>query len=286
MAVIRMVRWWYRLACGRGLSAGLGIALVAVMVTSASAEVVEIKLPAVSAHRHLYFVMILERVLRDAGHTPRIAITQEMPQTRVWFALKSGQIDLFWALQTPERDAQYLGAGVNITAGHFGQRVLLVRKEELPVFATVKSVDDLRATQKVCGFGVGWFDADIWNLNRLPFKEFAGDWTVAFKAVANGGMGVDYLSRNVLEVEQELRDFGQGLVLEPTLLLTFDRDARFYLAPGREKLQALLAQAFQKAQQSGLLRREADKYYAQASLSLQLAQRKRLKLPTPLTGFD
>jgi hypothetical protein len=285
MAMIRIARWWYRLAWRKSVGACLwgGLLLVG-QLANARPEVVEIKLPAVSGQRHLYFAMILDKVLRAAGHTPHIVVTRELPQTRVWLELQTGQIDLFWALQTSERDAQYLGAGADITAGHFGQRVLLVRKEDLPAFAAVKSLDNLRSTQKVCGFGAGWFDADIWKMNRLPYKEFAGDWTVAFKSAAIGGLGVDYLSRNVLEVEQELRDLGHGLVIEPTLLLTFDRDARFYLAPGREKLQKLLAQAFQKARQSGLLRREADQYYAQVSLSLNLAQRKRLKLATPPSG--
>ncbi len=245
------------------------------------AEVVELKLPALSGKRHIYFARVLEESLRQAGHTARITFTEELPQPRVWAYLERGDISLFWALQTAERDTKYLPAGSDITGGMFGQRVLIVRPADLPAYAAVRTVDDFRALGKVGAFGSDWFDIDVWKLNNLRHTVFSGNWTTAFRGLTRPNTGVDYLSRSVLEIQDEMKAHGLGLAIEPTLLLSYDRDARFYLAPNQEKLQRLLDSALQRAQKSGLLKQLSKQYFKTVASSLKLDKRRGLALKTP-----
>lgn len=248
----------------------------------AHAAVVELTLPKVSGQRHLYFARILEESLRMAGHTPRFRYTQVLPQPRVWAELESGEIDVFWALQTSDRDAKFLAAGSNITGGMYGQRVLVVRKSDLPLYAQTKSLDEFRTLGKIGAFGNGWFDVDVWKSNNLPYVEWSGDWNSAFYGLRRENSGVDYLARSVLEVQEELRERADdNLAIEPSLLFIYGRDGQFYLAQGRQAQQKLIDDALKKAQKSGLLQRITNEYFKKVSSELKLNSRKRLMLSTP-----
>ena len=250
-------------------------------ISASVAETIDIRLPALSGKRHLFFAQVFKEALQQDGLNTNITFTDILPQARVWFMLEHGEIDLFWALQTAERDQKYLPAGQRITNGIFGQRVLLIRPTDKEKFAKVKTVDEFRSLEMVGGFGKGWFDLDVWNLNQLPAMEFPGDWTTAFKGVAMGNHGVDYLSRSILEVQEEMEENGAGLMIEPTLLLSYSRDARFYLAPGRTDLQKRLNEALLKAEKSGLIKRITNTYFREIERSLKLSKRVRLNLKTP-----
>ena len=256
--------------------------MVSLSAAVAHAAVVELTLPKVSGQRHLYFARILEESLRMAGHTPRFTFTQELPQPRVWAELERGAIDVFWALQTSDRDAKFLAAGSNITGGMYGQRVLVARKSDLPLYAQTKSLEEFRALGKVGAFGKGWFDIDVWKSNNLPYVEWSGDWNSAFYGLRRENSGVDYLARSVLEVQDELRERGDAhMAIEPNLLFIYGRDGRFYLAQGRHAQQKLIDDALEKAQKSGLLQRISNEYFKKISSELKLDNRKRLMLFTP-----
>ena len=245
------------------------------------AEVVELKIPIISGQRHLYYVGLLEAALRAAGHTPKIEIIHKLPQARLWNEVERGRISLFWGLPTPEREARYIGVGRDLTGGMIGQRVLLVPTAQQSVYAKVRNVDDLRATGKVVGLARGWVDVGIWNTSQLPVFIKEGDWTELFRMVADGYPGVDYLSRSVLEAQVEMGENGAGLVIEPTLILKYDLDMRFYLSRHSADLQPVLEGALVKAERSGLIKKYSREYYKSITRSLRLKDRRVLTLPLP-----
>ena len=259
----------------------LSAMLIAALVGTSHADEVELKIPIISGQRHLYYVGLLEAALRAAGHTPKIVIVHKVPQSRLWNEVERGGISLFWGLPTPEREVRYVGVGRDLTAGMIGQRVLLVPIAQQAVYAKVKSVDDLRATGKVAGLAKGWVDVGIWNQSRLPVFIKEGDWTELFKMVADGQPGVDYVSRSVLEAETEMGENGAGLAIEPTLILKYDLDMRFYLSRHSAALQPVLQSALDKAERSGLIKKFSRNYYKNITRTLRLKERKVIALPLP-----
>ena len=261
--------------------AALGALMFATLAGPCRAEVVELKIPIISGQRHLYYVGLLEAALRAAGHTPKIVIIDKVPQARLWNEVERGGISLFWGLPTPERESRYIGIGHGLTGGMIGQRVLLVPTDQQSVYAKVRSLDDLRATGKVAGLAQGWVDAGIWNANQLPVYIKEGEWTELFKMVANGKQGVDYLSRSVLEAEFEMGENGAGLAIEPTLMLKYDLDMRFYLSRQSATLQPVLEGALDKAERSGLIKKFSRNYYKTITRTLHLKERKVIALALP-----
>ena len=259
----------------------LSAMLIAATVGPSHADEVELKIPIISGQRHLYYVGLLEAALRAAGHTPKIVIVHKVPQSRLWNEVERGGISLFWGLPTPEREVRYVGVGRDLTAGMIGQRVLLVPIAQQAVYAKVKSVDDLRATGKVAGLAKGWVDVGIWNQSRLPVFIKEGDWTELFKMVADGQPGVDYVSRSVLEAETEMGENGAGLAIEPTLILKYDLDMRFYLSRHSAALQPVLQSALDKAERSGLIKKFSRNYYKNITRTMRLKERKVIALPLP-----
>jgi hypothetical protein len=259
----------------------LGALMLATLVAPSHADEVELKIPIISGQRHLYYVGLLEAALRAAGHTPKIVIVSKVPQSRLWNEVERGGITLFWGLPNTEREARYIGVGRDLTAGMIGQRVLLVPIAQQGVYATVKSVDDLRATGKVAGLAKGWVDVGIWNQSRLPVFIKEGEWTELFKMVADGQPGVDYLSRSVLEAETEMGENGAGLAIEPKLILKYDLDMRFYLSRHNAALQPVLESALDKAERSGLIKKYSRNYYQKLTRSLHLKERRVITLPLP-----
>jgi hypothetical protein len=257
--------------------------LVAATATPAPcrSEVVDLTLPRLSGQRHLYFVGLLDTVLRHAGHTPNITLVGELPQNRVWTDTESGVLTLFWSLPSAERDARFIPIGHDLTGGMMGMRLILTRPSNLPVFATVRTVEDLRATKQVVGFGKGWIDIDIWKKNSLPFHIKTANWTEMFKMVADGRFGIDYLSRSVLEISEEFKQNKPGLVIEPNLMLVYNLDMKFYLSRHSARLQPLLERALSDAARSGLINEFSQRYYKKLSQSLALNARRKVYLQIP-----
>ncbi|MCX7220192.1 MAG: hypothetical protein NTY70_15015 [Burkholderiales bacterium] len=245
------------------------------------AEIVALKLPSLSGKRHLYFVGLLDAVLLNAGHTPKISVSEELPQNRAWYEVERGSLSLYWGLPTSERDSKFIPIGHGITGGMIGQRLILTRPANLPAFANISTLDDLRASGKVAGLGEGWVDVAIWNKSRLPIYVQAGDWTQMFRMVADGRFKLDYLSRSVLEITEEVNQGKLGLVIEPNLLLSYDLDMHFYLSRHSAHLQAVLEQAFAQAESSGLIKKFSQNYYKNLIVSLGLNDRRKLQLPLP-----
>lgn len=230
--------------------------------------------------RHVYYVRLLEEALRQAGYTPDIQIIQGAPQPRIWQMLASNQISLMWGVQTTARNKEFASVENDLTNGLIGQRVFLVREGEQDMFAHVHSLAQLRQTGMIGGVGEGWFDAELWPLNKLPVYIKGGDWRLMFRMVANGERDVNYVVRGVNEIINEVREY-PGLAIESNLVLQHDRDMRFYLSPEAAALKPVLQEALAKADRSGLKKKLIKQLIMPELDVLHLNKRTRLKLVSP-----
>lgn len=247
---------------------------------SAVGEVIDLRLPTLSSGRHVYYVKLLEESLKAAGYVPRITLVDPMPQPRIWHALAAGQISAVWGVQTDTRDRDFPSVVNALTSGVIAQRVFVIRAGTESAYASVTTLADLRATGKIGGVGEGWYDAELWQFNRLPVLVKPGDWQAMYRMVANGDRNVDYVVRGVNEAVDEIGSL-PGLMIEPNLVLVHDRDMRFYLSPSNAALAPIIEDALARADRSGLKRKLIAQYILPTLAPLKLDKRHRLVLTPP-----
>jgi len=230
-----------------------------------------------------YYRELLVRSLAGLGVKALLPVHDTVPQTRMLWNLKRGITSLRPLLETRGRDCRLTEVPVDLTDGRIGQRVFLVPPSQKSRFAGVQDLNDLRATHAVAAFGQGWFDIRIWRANQLTYRVIPGDWSRIYEMVRVGGRHIDYFPRGINEVLSEARQH-PGLVIEPHLLLVYDRDFRFYLSPPYAQYEPLIEKALRKARDSGLMARLQRKYWGNVEQALHLSRRQTIHLFTPPGG--
>lgn len=240
----------------------------------------ELRIPVVSGGHTAFFIRLLEESLKQIRQPYRIHYVKDIPARRMWTMLGKGDINLFYGLQTKEKDvAEGLVPIRNgLTNGLIGQRVFLIRPADAPSFARVKSVADLRATGLVAGFGEGWGDVRIWSKAGLPLYEHAAPWHTIYAMVAAGNRHIDYLPRGVIEVMPEIRAHPE-LAVEQHLLVEYRGDFGFYLSASAAGYRPVIERALREAEATGLKARLIDETFGPDIKALGLDRRTRLRLP-------
>ncbi|HYE52251.1 MAG TPA: hypothetical protein VEB20_21830 [Azospirillaceae bacterium] len=259
---------------------GLVLCLVAGATSAQAGESVRLRIAAMPNDAHLYYMDLLRSALEAAGHAVEFDVTTGLPQPRIEAALREGSVDLHYFLRTPERDGTYLPVPVGLTAGLISLRVLLVRTEDVPRFAGVESLADLRALGMRAGFGQGWFDGMVWRRNQLPFMEVGGDWRNIYAMLAHGSRDIDYFPRGVTEILGEAQQHPE-LTIEPHLLLRYSSDQILYFSPARSALVPLVRQAMEAFAATGEIERRARARWGDDLESLSLDRRRAIDLDMP-----
>lgn len=261
----------------------LGVTVLLAIAPGTVAESQVIRLVTVEEHqgvtRHYYTDVLAEAFARLDGDY-RLEFKGDVPQVRAERMLDEGLVDVFWMVESPERDAAYLSTDVGISNGFIGRRVLMIRPEDQALFVDVQTLDDFRALDLVAGFGEGWIDGRVWGANNLKIFEETGDWSVMFAKLSRSRGDFDYLSRSVKEIMAELES-NPELVAEQHLLLSYARDEAFYVTPERTGLRDLLQGALQSMQQDGTLNRFMQQYWGDSIDALDLESRRVIRLRSP-----
>jgi len=149
------------------------------------------------------------RQLDQAMSPPRVA--QELK-------LAKGRINVLAHATSPAVEQQFLPIRIPIDKGLLGLRVFLVRAADLPRFAAVRSVQDLRAMR--AGLGKDWADVNILRAAGIPVVE--GTFERLYSMLMAGRF--DFYSRGVDEAPRELSEAQRrypGMALEPSLMLEY-----------------------------------------------------------------
>lgn len=168
----------------------------------AGVEPLELRVAVVSDGRADYFVRLLEESLKLIEQPFNIQYIKNIPARRMWWMLGRGDINLFYGIQSKDKDSSKELVAVRnaLTNGLIGQRVLLIRRTCTEAFAQVRSVGDLKRTGLIAGLGAGWHDAKVFKASDLPVYEHTAPWRTIYAMVAAGNRHVDYLPRGVTEV--------------------------------------------------------------------------------------
>ncbi len=270
---------WTVLACNAAMLLFLFSCSFGARAASAG-EVLRLPIDLLQGQDFSYYRELLVRSLAALGVRATLPVHDTVPQTRMMWNLERGITSLRPLLETHVRNCRLTEVPVDLTDGRIGQRVFLVPRSQKSRFAGVRDLDDLRATQAVAALGQDWFDIRIWRANQLPYQVIPGDWHRIYGMLRVGGRHIDYFPRGINEVLEEARKH-PGLVIEPHLLLVYERDFRFYLSPRYAHYEPLIEKALRKARDSGLMARLQRKYWGNVEQALHLSSRQTIHLFTP-----
>lgn len=211
-----------------------------------------------------YYPAVLRLALeRSAGGDAPPALEEvgdpSLVKERYRRLLAVGELDLLWSSSTPEREAEFLPVRFNLLKGVNEHRVLVVRRRDLPRFAALNGLEDLRALK--AGAGVHWSDAQILRANRFEVVTASRHHSL-FQMLARGRF--DFLALSVAEVDDALLAHDDpDLAVEPTLLLRYPQPIYFFVNRQRPELAERLLRGLQAAAADGSLDRL---FFAQPSL--------------------
>lgn len=246
---------------------------------ASGAAPLELRVAVVTDGHARYFIRLLEESLKLIHQPYHIHYVKDIPARRMWWMLGQGEINLFYGMQSKEKNTseQLVLVRNALTNGLVGRRVLLIRRGDTDVFTQVRSVEDLKRTRLIAGFGAGWGDVKIWKTAGLPLYEHAAPWNTIYAMVAAGNRHVDYLPRSVIEVMEEARSHPE-LVVEQHLLVDYSGDFAFYLTASAASYRPIIERALKQAEATGLKARLIDEAFGADIKALDLNRRQRLHL--------
>ncbi len=239
----------------------------------------KLRIAVLSDGHSAYFIRLLEESLKLIHQPYQIHYVKDIPARRMWWMLDRGEINLFYGMQSKEKDSskQLILVRNALTNGLVGQRVLLIRPSDAGTFAQMQSVEDLKRSTLIAGLGAGWGDVKVWQAAGLPLYEHVAPWRTIYAMVAAGNRRIDYLPRGVMEVLEEARAHPE-LAVEQHLLLDYRADFAFYLGASAASYRPIIERALREAEDTGLKARLIDEAFGNDLRVLDLNRRVRLRL--------
>lgn len=195
--------------------------------------------------------------------------------------MPGGRINVFARATSPELERLYLPVRLPIDRGLLGYRVFLIRDTDLPRFAAVRTLNDLRKLS--VGQGKDWIDVPI--LRKAGFKVVEGTSYPGLFAMLTAGR-FDFFSRGIDEAQREFKERAAAfphMVVEPTLLLQYPLPLYFFTRRDDEgKLLARrIADGMEMMIKDGSLNALFQQYKGESIKTGGLAHRRVLQLPNP-----
>ncbi|MDE1893745.1 MAG: hypothetical protein KGH90_05355 [Xanthomonadaceae bacterium] len=229
--------------------------------------------------RERYPLQVLKLALAHSGMNFRLkASPTSMQQERSMRELAAGrQLDITWAVGSPERDRKLLSIPFAIDRGLIGWRVLLIHRGDETRFAAIASKAQLAAL--LAGQGLGWPDLQVLRENGLRVVG-SPTYEGLFRMLAR--RHIDYFPRSVAEVGDELaRHPDLPIALERHLLLHYPEAEHFFVNRHNRALAEALSLGLQRAMADGSLQHLFGQTYGGLARQLQLTGRRIIELDNP-----
>ena len=231
---------------------------------------------------HQYHLAALRLALDRSGGQYRLQpLRKPVGQGRAIRELSSPQSDLglLWSMTSEEREQLLLPVRIPIDRGLMGWRLLLIRRTEVERFAAIRSLDALR--DMTAGQLYDWPDTAILRANGLA----VGTTSVYDSLFAMLGRGrVDYFPRSVLEIQDEMRQYGPAhdLMIAPGLMLRYPTANYFFVSRHNPQLAADLQRGLERALDDGSLHSLFMTHIRPLLKPLRLPERREILLRNPL----
>ena len=239
--------------------------------------------------RYIYHWEILRTALEKTkpkwgpySMTPSAFMTEQ----RQAFELKNatGKLTVMYLSTTPDFEKTLVPVRIPVDRNLGGYCVFLIRREDQPRFAAIRTLDDLRRFSY--GLGLGWIDVDILRANR--FNVVTGSsYDGLFEMLINRRF--DIFLRAAVEVLDEydrrkasLPDLHieEGIIFYYTLPMYFwfpsTREGRRLAARAEEGMRMMIA--------DGTYDAIFDKHQRQKIMRLRLKERRIFRIDNPNVG--
>ena len=239
--------------------------------------------------RYAYHWEILRTALERT--TPRwgpfrLVASERMSERRQAFELEraSGKLTVMYLSTIPEFERKLVPVRIPVDRNLGGYCVFLIRKEDQPRFAGVRTLDDLRRFR--IGLGHGWIDVDI--LRAAGFEVVTGtSYEGLFEMLA--ARRFDAFLRAATEVLDEYatrKDSVPGLLIEERLLLYYPLPMYFWFPRTDEgrRLAARAEEGMRAMIADGTYGAIFDRYQRRKIEALRLKERRRFDIRNPFLG--
>ncbi|GAB1621591.1 hypothetical protein AAOGI_16410 [Agarivorans albus] len=202
--------------------------------------------------RHQYFIELLELALSKTevshgSYTTQTCAVRMMQDRALQQVQRKRCIDIVWTMTSLERESKLLAVRIPLLKGLLGQRVLMIRREDLRRFKDIQQLSELG--QMRAGQGMGWPDIEILEYNRLPVIE-GKTYEGLFGMLERGRF--DYFPRGISEIGAELKQHQrEGFVAEPRILLSYPAPIYYFVNPENTALAERLEQGLRLAIDDG-----------------------------------
>ncbi|MBQ4834283.1 transporter substrate-binding domain-containing protein [Pseudoalteromonas sp. MMG010] len=185
--------------------------------------------------RDEYLLTLLEKALAEAKYSAEINQVLIHPhQQRTLIALDTKNLDLFWSMNSPERESLAIAIKIPLYKGFIGKRALLTKKRNLERFKQIKTVEQLAKLSSVQGHD--WPDTKILAHNGLNVRPLA-NYQAMFMLTGKGR--IDYFPRSFIEVGSELKANEQSdLVIVPNLFISYPTGFYYFVSKSKPELAA------------------------------------------------
>ena len=175
-------------------------------------------------------------------------------------AIHGERINLMWSdAGHPNLDNQMIRIPFPLLKGLLGYRIFLIRKDDQPRFAAIRSLEELK--QLRLGQGANWGDIKIYRHNGFAVTT-GKDYQNLFHMLVSGRF--DYFPRGVNEAPLEYaaqHEQHPELAIEQTLLLVYRYPVFFYVSRNSPQLAKRLSAGLEQMQADGSFDRFFFDYY-------------------------
>jgi len=239
--------------------------------------------------RYVYHWEILRTALertKEKWGPYRMVPSEFMTEQRQAFELKhaTGKLTVMYLSTSPDFEKTLIPIRIPVDKNLGGYCVFLIRKEDKPRFANIRSLDDLRRFRY--GLGLGWIDVGI--LRHSGFKVVTGSsYDGLFEMLVQKRF--DIFLRAAVEVLDEYEQRKQkmpDLGIEDDILFYYPLPMYFWFpkTPEGRRLAARAEEGMRMMIADGTYDRIFDKYQRHKIIELRLKERKLFSIPNPNAG--
>lgn len=191
--------------------------------------------------------------------------------------LKTGEkLNVFIAPTNAHNEKDTITIRLPVRKGLLNYRLLLIHKDDLPLFAKVKTIDDLKTLS--AGLMYGWSTTTV--MRNQGFKIQKGNhYDGLFKML--DARRFDFFPRGVNEIFDELeqrKDILKNVVIEPNLALYIPTPTYIFVSPKYPRLAKRLSEGFELMVQNGSFDKLFHQYFNENISKANLSERLILRL--------
>ncbi|WP_111978189.1 ABC transporter substrate-binding protein [Algibacillus agarilyticus] len=222
----------------------------------------------------------LEASVPKFGQYEFVEVNVDMTTGRALQEIHNGDlINIFIAPASPEWESKSIAIKTPIRQGLLSYRLLVTLEEHLPLFANIKTLEQL--SRLSAGLQHSWVTDDVYkihNLNVVYGNEFEGLFLMLKKKRFH------YIPRAVYEAYDELkqrRSLIPNAVIEPNIALYIPMATYIYVSRNAPQIATRINHGLQEITRNGQLKAIFDRYYAEDVKRARLHERTIIRIDNP-----